>query len=556
METLQRQVGRARRRLLVESFLNKLARCWLVTLLLALAAVGAAKWWSLGHPAWAYGPVAVALAAGLVAAGIWTWLARQDALQAALAIDQRFGLKERISSTLALGPAERETAIGQALVRDAEQKVRALDVADQFRPRLNRRAWLPLVPAALAVALVAFVPPRAVQTPVIAATSTQIQTKKSTEELVKKLAAKKKEASEKGLKEADAIARLEEGAKKLVEKTPEDRKEALKALNDLVKEAEQRRQELAGKSDLKEQLAGLKNLNQGPADKLGQALKSGDINKAIKELEKLKEELKSDKLDPAAKEALGKQLDQLQQSLAKQVEAHKQAERELAEKIEAERKAGNTAAADKLQQQLDKLAAKKPQAEKLEQMAQQLKQAAECMQQGDCKNAGEALGQMAQELGDMQQDLQEMEAMGDVLEQMAECKRSMACKECQGDGCKECQGGGDGEWNKTGGKLTNERFKGGGKGIGVGLGPGLGPETDPKGKFYDTAAKQQPGKGPAKVVGEADGPNRKGAVQEAIQQEFSAAEQQSADPLGEQRLPHEYRDHARKYFDALREGER
>jgi hypothetical protein len=84
----------------------------------------------------------------------------------------------------------------------------------------------------------------------------------------------------------------------------------------------------------------------------------------------------------------------------------------------------------------------------------------------------------------------------------------------------------------------------------------LGPDTDPDGKFYDSAVKQQPGQGPAKVVGEADGPNRKGRVRQEIQTEFSGSEQNAADALSEQRLPRDYRDHAQKYFDALREGTR
>ena len=38
------------------------------------------------------------------------------------------------------------------------------------------------------------------------------------------------------------------------------------------------------------------------------------------------------------------------------------------------------------------------------------------------------------------------------------------------------------------------------------------------------------------------------------QQSANAAKAEAADPLTGQRLPREYRDHARKYFDAIREG--
>ena len=57
------------------------------------------------------------------------------------------------------------------------------------------------------------------------------------------------------------------------------------------------------------------------------------------------------------------------------------------------------------------------------------------------------------------------------------------------------------------------------------------------------------------VTGTADGPNRKGQVQEEIKSQFSNAQQQTAEALSGQRLPHDYRDHAKKYFDTLREGQ-
>ncbi len=435
---------------------------------------------------------------------------------------------------------------------DAEQRVRRVDVAEAFRLRPDRRALLPLVPAALALALT-FLPALAPEAPARPASQQKMQTKKATHELAKKLDTQRKEAAAKGLKEADAIAKLEEGVKKLTEADENDRKKTLLALNDLVKDAQQHRDERAGAAELKKQLAALKNLQQGPAEELGQALKNGDLDKALKEIEKLKQKLAADKLDPKDAEKLAKQLEQMQKALAEKAQAHEKRVQDLKEKIEAERKAGNQAQAQALQQQLDKLEAQQPQMQQLGQMAAQLKQAAECMSKGDCHEAAEALGQLGEQLAGMQENLQEMDALDAALEQVGECKRAMACKECNGGGCGACQGD---EWVKHDGPLSPFVQRGGGKGIGVGLGPGLGQQTDPDGKFYDSAVKQQPGRGAAKVVGEADGPNRKGVVREEIQREFAGGEQNAADALSEQRLPHDYREHAQKYFDALREGSR
>ncbi len=434
---------------------------------------------------------------------------------------------------------------------DAERRLRGVDVADGFRLRLDRRALLPLVPAAAAFALATVVPLHVPQAPAkTTTTQAEKQTKQATRALVKRLSEKRKEAEARGLEEAKEIAKLEEGVKKLAEHQDADRKKTLLALNDLVKDAQDRRKELAGTADLKKQLAGLKNLQQGPAEKLGEALKNGDFERAVKEIKNLKQKLAAGKLKPEDQKALAKQLDQLQQALAEKTEAHKKLVQDLKDQIAAQRQAGNHEQAKKLQQQLDKLAAQQPQMHNLGQMAAQLKQAAQCMGQGNCEQAGEALDQLGGQLAGMQENLQEMEALDVVLDEVAACKNGMACKNCNGRGCEHC-GGGD-EWKKKFGELDRFPHRGGGKGIGVGLGPGLGDETNPDGKFYDSAVKQQPGRGSAKVVGEADGPNRKGRVQQEIQSEFAEADQSASDALSEQRLPHDYRDHAQKYFDALR----
>ena len=556
VEALERQVGQARRRLLVASLLGKLAWCWFVALWAAALLIGVGKFWTpIGGQAWTWGWLATALVGGLAASLGWTWARRQSALEAAVEIDRRFGLKERVSSTLALDGEHLETEIGQALLRDADARIRQVNVADKFRLRPDRRALLPLLPAALALALAAFAPLRTREAPAQTTGGEAAQARQSTRQLVKRLEARRKEASERGLQELDPLlAKLEDGAKKLSVTSENDRQKTLLELGDLVKDVEKRRRELAGSADLKAQLAHLENLQNGPAEKFGQALEHGDFEKAVDELGKLQHELAAGKLDPDAQKALAEQLNQLQQAVAEKIAAHEKMRRELERQIEAQRRAGNLAQADRLQQQLDKLAAQKPQMAKLGQMCEKLERAGKCMGNGQCEQAAAALAQLGQEMEGWQVDLQEMEMLEGALDQVAQCKKSMACKQCSGQGCKACQGG---DWQQHDGPL-NDPFarRDAGKGIGVGLGPGLGAETDPEGRFYDSSVKQQPGKGAAKVVGEADGPNRKGRVQEAIQTEFSEARQNATDALGEQRLPREYRDHAKTYFDALREGTR
>jgi hypothetical protein len=58
------------------------------------------------------------------------------------------------------------------------------------------------------------------------------------------------------------------------------------------------------------------------------------------------------------------------------------------------------------------------------------------------------------------------------------------------------------------------------------------------------------------VTDKVDGPNRKGEVREEIKSSFEASKHEAADPLTGQRLPREYREHAKTYFDAIREGQK
>ncbi len=557
METLKRQVQRARRRLIAESFLRKLTWCWFAALVVAALAIAAGKLWppAAAQQAWALGWIVGCLVAGTLAAAVWTYLRRQSALAAAVEIDRRFGLKERVSTTFALAAGDRDSAAGQALVQDAEQRLRGIDVGEKFRPKLDRKALLPLLPAAMAFLIATLEPVAPTPAPArsTAALKTPAPVKHATKALAKRLEDRKKELAEQGLEEAEAISKLEEGVKKLAEKPKGTQKETLLALNELVKDAERRREEIANSADLKKQLAGLKNLEQGAGDKMAEALKQGELDKAVEELEKLKEELAAGKLDAEAQKQLAKQLEQLKDQLAKQAEAQDAQAEKLKEQLEAHRREGNREAAEQVQQQLEKLAAQKHHGN-LSEMAAKLGQAAQSLGEGDAEAAAEALGGLGDQLAGLEQNLQEMEGLEAALEGVAECKKAMACGQCQGEGCAHCQGGDGGNWEKRFGKLGLERRRGGGKGIGVGLGPGLGEETNPDGKFYDSAVKQQPGVGAAKVIGEAGGPNRKGVVRQEIQTEFAEAEQNTAEALSDQRLPHDYRDHAQDYFDSLREG--
>ncbi len=129
-----------------------------ITLLVAAAFVAVDKYYPLGLEAWAW--PALAVVAGIVAAALVAWLRGESELDAAIKIDRRFGLAERVSSAYALCDADRDTPMGEALMADAVGAIARLDIAPGFRLSLSRAAFLPLVPAAATFLLAVFLNPR------------------------------------------------------------------------------------------------------------------------------------------------------------------------------------------------------------------------------------------------------------------------------------------------------------------------------------------------------------------------------------------------------------
>src|SRR3954469_2008052 len=482
MDQLRKQVARARRRLIIEQFLGRLIWCLLGALSLAAIAIAVPRVAVIeGLPLnWDYGWVIGAFAAAICVAGIWTLLSNRSPIDAAIEIDRRFDLRERVASSLSLTPEEQTSEVGRAVMNDALHAVGRIDVDEKFRLNVGRRAWWPLVPAVVVFALVAFVDNRQASSSIdpSAAAKMEQQTKNAIESFRKKLEEQRKKlAEEKGLKAADELFKqIEEGTRELTQKEKLDPSKAHVKLNDLAKELEQKRQKLGGDSALKEQLQKMKDLGAGPADKAAQAMKQGDWNKAMQEIERLAKELREGKLDKAAQEQLAKQLQKMKERLEAAAEAHQQAMADLKKQIEEQKKAGNLAKAGELQQKLDQLQKQQPAMDRLQKMAQQMAQAQQGLQNGNGKKAADAMKQMAQQLGQMQKEMDQMKALDAMMDQMELAKDAMVCKNCNGKGCEECQGN---MFAMNGGK--NQFDPNGKPGRGMNQGRGIGNRPEERG---------------------------------------------------------------------------
>ena len=548
MSELKQRVRRARRRMIAGQFLTSLTWCLFGTLLIALPAVGLPKimFVDVDTLQWTRQWLGGAVIGAFLAAAVWTYLRRYNDLDAAIAIDRHHGLKERIASSLSLSETDAKTPAGKALIADAANRIATIDVRDGFRLRLHRRAWLPLLPAVMAFCLVMLVDDRGADNPAAADTSADSQrVKNSNKALQKKIAERRKKAEEQGLKDAaNLFKKLEEGTRELEQRKDIDNKQALVKMNDLARQLEKRRKELGGDDELKKQFKKLKDLTKGPADKFGEAIKNGNLGKAISELQSLKKQIEDGKLSPEQQKKLAEQLQQMQEKLQATVDAHRQAMKDLEKQIEKAKNAGNNAEASKLQQQLDRMAVKMPQIDKLDKLAQKLGNCASCMKQGDGNGAAGAMGRMAADLDGMMQTMEEMSLITDLESQINQAKDAMGCKQCNGQGCQGCQGGGYGD------KFSEKP----GNGLGAGRGFGDRPETEDNVGFRDSQVRQNVGKGSAVVTGQVGGPNVKDQVFESNQAEIEAFKQRDDDPLTDQRLPRAQRSHALEYFDTFRRG--
>ncbi|HLA85426.1 MAG TPA: hypothetical protein VJL29_11585 [Thermoguttaceae bacterium] len=545
MDKIERQVRRAQRRLGVQRFVAVLGWTCTAALGVAIVLVLVGRFWSLGVPVWAWPAAAVAL--GFIAAWAWTIATRADRLDAAVELDRRFGLKERVSSSLALSDDERHSPPGQALVNDATRRVERINVADQLRVQPSRPLLYPLIPGVIVLLLIVLVgparPSRSAQANANRA-NVQKQVKKTAKKLEKKLAEQRKKAERQGLKEVKDVLRLvQQDLKKLQQAPPSDRKKALMKLNDLAKQVQEQRDRLGGAERLKDKFRQLNNLKKGPADLLADAMKQGDLGKAMEELKKLQQELASDKLDEAQRKQMADQLKQMAEKLEKIAKAHQKTREKLEQEIQKRRDAGDLEKANKLEEQLAKLQQQMPQMNMMEKLSDQLGKCSKCCNEGQPGEAGEAMRQLAENLGEMQQQMDQVEMLDEAMDQMAQCRGQM-CGDDDGDG------DGESEW-----MLVEVNKSGHGLKAGYGHLPGGAHGKEADATFHNSQVRSSDvRKGSMTVAGYLDGPNRKDAVGEAIHEQFEAVKQGQADPLTDQQMPKSHRQNAQEYLERLREG--
>lgn len=551
--------------------------------------------------------LAGALVVGVASAAVWSYALRASPLDAAIAIDHQFELAERISSSVVLDGDIVATPAGRALVNDALQRMRRIELGTHFIYRPTRAAWWPLLPAAIAAAVIFIALPTdepAVASSTVSQLSQQLQ--QAIIPVRKKLSKLQKQAEEKGLAEAKSLfKKIEQQAKQLSKTAPKDRKEALTKLNDLSSEMKQRREQLASKEQVKEQLAGMKQLQQGPAEKLSQALKAGDMKQAAAELQKMQQELTNSKLSDAQKAELAKQLEEMSKQLDEMAKKQEQARKNLQQQAAAAEAAGQPNQQTKLQQELQKID-NKDAAETRAEMSKHLQAAADKAKEGKNDDAASEIKELAEQMNDLSTAEEEIAMIDESVEIVANAKEAMANEKPAGEKGKSSQDkdktdkkgqgqsakAGDGKGPGQGGEGQPKKGQGQNAAQGAGEGKGQGNGKSNSGNGQNHSNKGQPGEGggnggiqagttPGKsqqptnkidpkfqgdsvhgkpvrgrafTGGTASGNNSHGVTEESIRNEVEAAKHSEEDPVSGQRLSRPQRDFAKEYFDAIREG--
>jgi hypothetical protein len=563
---LDRQLGRVRRRLFVEIVLQTLVWCWLASLAFAAG-------WFLAEP-YVLPDAAPSLrwtvAGGLLGAGgllafVFAVLRAPSRVAAALALDERFNLKERVTTALTLRQVELDSGAGQALLADVHSRIAPLRVRDRFPVRMPWLAAL-LPVAAIALVLLAFFY-KPVLTPTQAGSDSPLadspvakaQIEKALRPLqrnpVKKLGDRPK---------SEELQRLEAELDKLAQKpheTKEQGRELVKDLTNAEEEVRKREKQLADRVEaLKEQMKQAQRLSKtdkknGPANKLDKALDQGDLKKAREEAERLGKQLQADeelarlrkkmkdeKLTEEQKQELREQLEKLkdQELTRQQKEQMQQQLQDLKDKLE--RLTRSEEAKERLRElqrqgainqdelereldQIDKNLAKldKETLQQLQELADKLGECRKCMKEGKEAEAAQKMAEAAEMLAKLDPNGESKE-LQEQLQQLQQARKAM----CQALDGKPVPAAGRRPESAEGNTGSKEEW-----------------------------AHSQMDKGRLQVIDHVAGDGFKGPRKPAeMGEEIRRAAQEEPEALDRQRLPRSASDMARGYFEKLRGPDR
>jgi len=544
-QVIDKQVARARRRLIIQILTRQLAIAWAIGLLLTAGWMLAQPYAVANPPQWLPWTVLGGTVGALTLLAVIQTIRRAPSRTfAALALDDRFGLRERIVTVLSLTPDLHATPAGAALLADAESRVKGLTVRERFPIGLP---WsTALVPVGgLAVALLAVFYHPSFPTAQGETVQNQVAPDKK-KEIEKKLAdlAKKPQPREKlgERQKSEDLKRLEVRLDEISKKprdTTQQLRDRIKDLTPLEEEFKKLERDRTEKARMLQQQLQAKDKMQpndvpkdGPAKEFSKALAEGDLEQAKDQLDKLTKKLENNELNEKEKEQLGKQLDDLAKKMDRL--ANQTNKQEQLNKLAQQGKLSP----ESLEREMEKIKKDSDKLKDLQKLAQKLGQCQQCLQKGDGGQAAKALGEAGEQLGKMDLDEKELDDLKDQLDRLKSAKDSM-CKGCDGEGEGESDNPNFGNQTGRGGRQEGAQ--------------GHRPDGE-QGKVRSFDARQQTqfnNKGQKIFDGYAPGQAFKSKPGTELVGEIQQAAQQAPDAIEVQRIPKAARDMAKGYFKNL-----
>ncbi|UCG17632.1 MAG: hypothetical protein JSV19_06295 [Phycisphaerales bacterium] len=570
MTALKRQVRRTQQRLWANRWFALLAWTTTVSVGVFAAVVILVKMFGWAAP---LGWIALGLVgAGVVVASILSLTCRAGKVTAAAALDEAAGLRERVSSGLYCEQSGDPYA--QAVVVDAERISGSLSV----RRHIPLRAPQPLVyagTAAIVAGILLLMPSGWIERSQAESDAQEQERIERRNVAVKKRIdlVKKQAKVNTALKDnpamKDLVAGLENLAKEPFANPDARRHEAVKKIDSAADALKKQRagEKFDKVGEMKKMLRGLKTQGETgtPAQKLSEALAKGDFkaaNEAIKAMQQQLASMKSAENAEAAQK-LQEQLNRLAEQLdkaASTAQLEKKLEQAGLSKEDIKKMMDQLAKGDmsELEKQLAKRGLSQPQIDSLmKQMAKRaqacqacrnmsgaLSQAAGAMQQGQMSDASSGLESARDELSELEMLEQEMNQLESAIASLEDAKGDMKpCPACDGTGM-------------CGGRPCS-MCQGGDMRKGFGMGPlgqgrgGLAPEEETSIAFKAERSKVYTG--PGRIIGQflIEGEQVKGEASSELAEIISAEERNATDAINRDRIPRQYQRSVKEYFSRV-----
>ena len=457
---------------------------------------------TLGSP----GPLALGLAAAALAiATAWCLFRRPTLVQAALAADRRFGLKERLTSSYELGLAERQGPMVDALHEDARAHAGSVNVHAGFPLHAPGHVrWLAL-PLALYLVGHLMLP----EFDLFGLQARQLEeqrvvrARQARAERLRNVARPLREELPEESGDLSALAESVERIALGLEEGELTETQAAARLSDLAQELAREREQLAAQMPTPNEGSDPGELSM--LDGFSADIENGNFGDAEKALEGLEEKLKDLEGKLAAGELSGEDADQLAVDLSK-----------LAEMLGGE----NTALGDALAKAL-----------------------AELSKGANAANMLAALEGMKMSLEDLKSLMEQLKAMDGALAQCAACQAELLGRACAAGFCP-------GPGRKPGQGL-------GLRGPGRGQGNRIGDLPDTEGAFEPSMLSGDMTKGKIlasimqRAAPDPDAETTLDFTSMAIEQ----VTQQAEEALTQEEIPPGAREYVRQYFGSLESGD-